>query len=223
MASELIVTHKHLQGSLPEDETESKKPRRSDRLSHAAPDKTPVSHDQQLPTPVTHLATETSSDLYKEPTATPPGAPSEDVTPRKPSEAWVQSQALSSPPQDTQPLSQYVDRHPALSEDVVDEVKEGVWGYLVPLDPKYGDKPLVLKKRGSCPLPNAVETAASGGQRANSGRSAAAKAEEAYEQTKIKGVPSGGYLIGRHPECGKLNPDISFLIQILTFFLRCRC
>jgi serine/threonine-protein kinase Chk2 len=28
-------------------------------------------------------------------------------------------------------------------------------------------------------------------------------AEEAYERTKVKGVSSGGYLIGRHPECGK--------------------
>ncbi len=29
------------------------------------------------------------------------------------------------------------------------------------------------------------------------------KEEEAYEQTKLKGVASGGYLIGRHPECGR--------------------
>lgn len=29
------------------------------------------------------------------------------------------------------------------------------------------------------------------------------KEEEAYERSKIGGVSSGGYLIGRHPECGK--------------------
>ena len=28
------------------------------------------------------------------------------------------------------------------------------------------------------------------------------KEEEAYEETKLKGIASGGYLIGRHPECG---------------------
>jgi serine/threonine-protein kinase Chk2 len=29
------------------------------------------------------------------------------------------------------------------------------------------------------------------------------KEEEAYEQTKLRGIASGGYLIGRHPECGE--------------------
>lgn len=29
------------------------------------------------------------------------------------------------------------------------------------------------------------------------------KEEEAYEETKLKGIASGGYLIGRHPECGE--------------------
>jgi serine/threonine-protein kinase Chk2 len=28
--------------------------------------------------------------------------------------------------------------------------------------------------------------------------------EDAYEQTKFKGIASGGYLMGRHPECGRL-------------------
>lgn len=28
--------------------------------------------------------------------------------------------------------------------------------------------------------------------------------EDAYEETKLKGIASGGYLMGRHPECGKL-------------------
>ena len=111
---------------------------------------------------------------------------------------------MSSPPQDTQPLSQYVDQHPALSDEVEDEVKEGVWGYLVPLDPKYGDKPIVLKKRAACPMPDALEASANE-EGVDKDKPKAIRDEEAYEQTKIKGVASGGYLIGRHPECGKFE------------------
>ncbi|KAF7564087.1 hypothetical protein G7046_g15 [Stylonectria norvegica] len=189
-------------GSLPDDETDYKKPRRSDRLSHTTPNKTPVSHKQQLPSPVTRGTDEESSDLYKEPTATPPGR-SEDITPRKTDEPFSQAQALSSPPQDTQPLSQFHGSHPAVSEDIEDEIKEGVWGYLVPLDPKYGDKPLVLKRRGACPKDDEVEGASknANGKSKGKGKGSALKDEEAYENTKIKGAASEGYLIGRHPEC----------------------
>ena len=189
------------QGSLPEDETDSKKPRRSDRLSQPAPNKTPVSHKQQLPSPLTH-PTEDSSENYKDLTVSPPGGRSQEVTPRRTDEAFSQSQALSSPPQDTQPLSQFVDRHPALSEDIDDEIQEGVWGYLVPLDPKYGDKPLVLKKRTACPLPETVAQATRDVKKDEKGKSAALKDEEAYE--KKNAGKGGGYLIGRHAECGKL-------------------
>lgn len=173
-------------------------------MAQADPDKTPVSREHQLPSPVTNNATDGSTELPQEHTATPPVAVAGELTPRKAPEGLGQSQALSSPPQDTQPLSQYVDRHPALSEDVVDELKEGVWGYLVPLDPKYGDKPLVLKKRVACPMPDALEAAAESGKKGNAGTATAAKEEEAYEKTKVKGVSAGGYLIGRHAECGKI-------------------
>ena len=88
-----------------------------------------------------------------------------------------------------------------MSEEVGDEAKEGVWGYLLPLDPKYGDKPLVLKKRNACPAPDAEE--ADQNSDGSDDKPAAVKAEEAYEATKIKGIASGGYLIGRHPECGE--------------------
>ncbi|KAL6868459.1 SMAD/FHA protein kinase [Trichoderma novae-zelandiae] len=193
---------KRPRGSLPEDGTDSKKPRRSDRLAQTDPDKTPVSREHHLPSPVTNNATEGSIELPEEHTATPPVAAADELTPRKAPDGLGQSQALSSPPQDTQPLSQFVDRHPALSDDVVDELKEGVWGYLVPLDPKYGDKPLVLKKRVACPIPDdVVEAAADGAVQSKSKESTAAKEEEAYEKTKVKGVAAGGYLIGRHPEC----------------------
>lgn len=104
-------------------------------------------------------------------------------------------------------MSQFVDRHAAISDDIEDEIREGVWGYLVPLDPKYGDKPIVLKKRTACPLPDTVADAAKNENKNHTndknGKSAAMKDEETFEKKKEKGAPSGGYLIGRHPECGQ--------------------
>jgi serine/threonine-protein kinase Chk2 len=88
---------------------------------------------------------------------------------------------------------------------VNDEAEEGVWGYLLPLDPKYG-KSLVLKKRNACPLPGGMQDfgKASGNRMSKNGKGKDyEKEEEAYEQTKLQGIASGGYLIGRHPECGK--------------------
>lgn len=211
------------QGSLPEDATESKKPRRSDRLPQPAQDKTPVVNKKHLPSPVTHVTDHSSSDRCKEPTATPPPPEADYVTPRKSDESWAQGQTLSSPPQDTQPLSQYLDRHPALSDEVEDEVKEGVWGYLVPLDPKYGDKPLVLKRRSACPLPDSIAAAADASAEEDQDKGQDAKPqtlkeEEAYEDTKIKGVASGGFLIGRHPECGELRRARPGPVETLTSF-----
>ncbi|KAF5600979.1 CAMK RAD53 kinase [Fusarium circinatum] len=193
---------KRQRGSLPDDETETKKPRRAERLE-ADPDKTPIVNKQHLPSPLTHL-TDDSNELNKEPTATPPGQKQHEITPKKTEDTYSQGQALSSPPQDTQPLSQFVDRHPAISDDIEDEIREGVWGYLVPLDPKYGDKPIVLKKRSACPLPDTVADSARQDNTHHTnenGKSAAMKDEEAFEKKKEKGVSSGGYLIGRHPEC----------------------
>ncbi|KIL91229.1 camk rad53 protein kinase [Fusarium avenaceum] len=195
---------KRQRGSLPEGETETKKPRRTER-TEADPDKTPIVNKQHLPSPLTHL-TDESSELIKDPTATPPEKKKQQqTTPKKTDDHNAQGQALSSPPQDTQPLSQFVDRHPAISDDIEDEIREGVWGYLVPLDPKYGDKPIVLKRRSACPQ---ADTAADAAKKDNknhtndkNGKSAATKDEEAFEKKKENGVSSGGYLIGRHPEC----------------------
>ncbi|QUC19743.1 uncharacterized protein UV8b_03984 [Ustilaginoidea virens] len=202
---------KRQRGSLPEDVTESKKPRRSDRLSShtaaaVAADKTPVVNKQHLPSPVTHVYNGESSDACQRSPPAPLVQANDGLTPRKTDEAWPQGQALSSPPEDTQPLSQYAEKHPALSDEVEDEVKEGVWGYLVSLHPKYGDKPLVLKKRNACPLPDSV-AAANGKKQATNSRSAPRQAEETYERNKAKGPASGGYLIGRHPECDIVVQD----------------
>jgi serine/threonine-protein kinase Chk2 len=97
-----------------------------------------------------------------------------------------------------------------LSDEVKDEVEEGVWGYLLPLDQKYG-KSLVLRRRNACPKPDGIEEVGKyGGNRKNKNdenkndeAKVFEKGEEAYEQMQLKGTASGGYLIGRHPECGK--------------------
>jgi serine/threonine-protein kinase CHEK2 len=190
-----------VKGSMPETDLDSKKPRRSERLSQHAPDKTPVTHTGQLPSPLTNLTAEESSELYKEPTATPPEGRPSQVAHRNHDDPYSQAHALSSPPQDTQVFpSQYVDAHAALSEEVEDEVKEGVWGYLFPLDTRYGGRCLVMRKRTACPLPDTVEDAVPSS--AKKGKSPLRKEEETFEKMRLKGVTSGGYLIGRHPECG---------------------
>ena len=81
-----------------------------------------------------------------------------------------------------------------------------MWGYLIPLDARFGDT-LVLKKRGACPAPVApLEISTNGkskGSRDERGTRNHKKDEENYEKTKLSvGFPAGGYLIGRHPECG---------------------
>lgn len=76
---------------------------------------------------------------------------------------------------------------------------------MLPLDQKYG-KSLVLKKRNACPLPDDMQDFGnfSGNRLSKDGKSKDfGKEEEAYDDTKLKGVASGGYLIGRHPECGE--------------------
>ncbi|KAI1799286.1 checkpoint kinase 2-like protein [Daldinia bambusicola] len=189
----------------------SKKPRRSGRLSQKAENaeqlKTPViTNKQQLPSPVTHQAE--SEDLYKESTAEPPDGRPSQVTHRTPEETFSQLQRLSSPPQDTQafPTSQFVEGNGTLSDEVEDEEKEGVWGYLFPLDPKHGGRCVVLKKRSTCQLPNDVSDALAKEQSGSSDASAL-KQEENFEKSKVKGIPSGGYLIGRHPECDIIVDD----------------
>ncbi|KAI1429908.1 SMAD/FHA protein kinase [Xylaria sp. FL1777] len=189
-----------------QDSDLAKKPRRSERLSQK-PDagadklKTPIIKNQ-LPSPVT------GSDTYKEPTAEPPEGRPSQVTHRTPDDTYSQAQAFSSPPQDTQafPTSQYVDTNAALSEEVQDEVKEGVWGYLFPLDTRYGGRCIVLKKRSTCD--HAKDVAGATDSKKKEGKfKGPLEQEETYEKSKSKGVPSGGYLIGRHPECDVVIDD----------------
>ncbi|WDK14042.1 serine/threonine-protein kinase Chk2 [Colletotrichum graminicola] len=196
---------KRTRGSLPESDLDAKKPRRSERTSPEPNDKTPVSNKHQLPSPVTRDSD--SDEVYKEPTATPPEGRPSQVNHREKDDTSHALNNISSPPQDTQAFSQYPqETKDALSDEVEDEVKEGVWGYLFPLDTKYG-KVVVMKKRAACPLPDTVNAAKESAGKDQKGKSTLQKEEEAYERTKIKGIASGGYLIGRHPECDIVVED----------------
>ncbi|KAL1977675.1 hypothetical protein VTN31DRAFT_534 [Thermomyces dupontii] len=116
---------------------DSKRPRRSQRLSsQSKPLSTPVNNDY-LPTPLTvneSTATPTSKDATITPGQTPAA---ENVS------------IPSSQPGDTQPFSQFVYPPRAFADEVEDEAAEGVWGYLLPLNEKSG-KALVLRKRDNC-------------------------------------------------------------------------
>lgn len=193
------------QQSQAEESSDSKKPRRSQRISsihNGAEDATTV---KQLPSPVTHNDS-TATEAYKEPTVEPESGRLTQISRRghrTPPPSATSHNGLTSPPfdpSDTQPFTQ--SQHPAngLSHEVEDEEGEGVWGYLLPLDHKSGDAPLVLRKRAACPVPKSNPLKPDGRQRV--GRKAYKKEEEKYEETKKDGIAAGGYLIGRHPECG---------------------
>ena len=216
-----LLTRLLHKGSPAEPEDSYKRPRRSERLSqhrdHDGADKTPVDTNRQLPSPVTHLSTEETEGLYKEATATPPEGPGSQITHhRENGEPYSQTQGFSSPPQDTQAFpSQLVDPNAALSDEVEDEVKEGVWGYLFPLDTRYGGRCVVMRKRAACPIPNTVEDIVP----KRKGKKALEEEEAELDKAKIVGIPAGGYLIGRHPECGMYRLCAPrFPATILTFF-----
>lgn len=109
-------------------------------------------------------------------------------------------QRFSSPPGDTQAFSQFVYPPRTLANDVEDEVDDGVWGYLIPLDDKFGDS-LVLRKRDSCNSP----VVGSLGNKTSSSKSKKGKGAVNLGKIKQQEDHPGGYLIGRHPECGTCN------------------
>lgn len=189
------------------EQESAKKPRRSQRLSQSQKEteavKAPVSKKQYLPSPITHQESTSSSDAYKETTASPEGGRPSQLQHRSPPH---DTHGFSSPPQDTQAFSQFIYPTTALSDEVKDEAEEGVWGYLLPLDQTYG-KSLVLRRRNACPLPAGMKDFGkfSGDRLSKDGKSKDfVKEAQAYDETKLAGIASGGYLIGRHPECGML-------------------
>lgn len=182
---------------------EIKKPRRSQRISSQS---TPLKDKNKsyLPSPLTHEES-TASELHKEPTASPPeGRPSQIRHRTPPNSTPPHLTQFSSPPADTQAFSQ-LNPSTSLSHEVEDEDAEGVWGYLVPIDNGFGDT-LVLKMRSACPAPFPNTDFGKGTEKrakAQTGVLHYGHEEQKYEIEKTKsGFPSGGYLIGRHPECG---------------------
>ncbi|KAJ6106732.1 hypothetical protein N7512_010249 [Penicillium capsulatum] len=182
MAPREKTAFKRGRASVDADSQDLKKPRRSQRISsQIQPHETPID-DEYLLTPLTH-ANSTATDLRNEVTATPPESPSQGRR-RSPSNPEF-SQALSSPPGDTQALSQFVYPPRAFADDE-DEDAEGVWGYLLPLDDKVNGA-FVLKHRNGC-----------SGQNEESQERRAKKPES---RKSASSRPPGGYLVGRHPEC----------------------
>lgn len=182
-----------------EDGQDIKKPRRSARLSQSQ-HKTPRANPP-YPSPLTHTeSTATAATAPRQDgTATPPDTrlaqpdDTPDSSPVKP--------GLSSPPQDTQILSQFVYPPRDLGDELEEE--EGTWGFLIPVDPNIGHK-LVMKRRAFCPSPiTPLEISRSSTKSRKIVRQdELVRDEEAYENTKQgQGFPAGGYLLGRHPEC----------------------
>ena len=193
--------------------------------------KTPLKQKNKsyLPSPLTHkesTITEPEAEESRESTPPPPeGRPSQikhrtpNASPTRNTQGGLNTQGpftqggfntqsgLSSPPSDTQAFSQFVFPSNTVSHEVDDEEAEGVWGYLVPVDAVFGET-LVLRQRAACPAPYPKGGFGKGSKDRAKGRTGVNfnQQEFDYEKGKVKhGWPAGGYLIGRHVECGRLH------------------
>jgi serine/threonine-protein kinase Chk2 len=157
-----------------------------------------------LPSPLTNKESTASDDFkddFKEGTVTPPKDRTQDFK-GGPSQKGVGG--LSSPPSDTQPFSQFISQPKSRAYAVEDEEGEEVWGYLVPMDDE-SDNVLVLRRREACPVPTTLVGRTNGREKVPRGEYN--DQEEEYEKEKQEnGITAGGYLIGRHRECGKAHP-----------------
>jgi serine/threonine-protein kinase Chk2 len=186
---------RHSQG----EHIDPKKPRRSERRPSPTADEECL-RNNQLPTPLTNNR---PSDEIENGTVTPPSQlPSDEST------HHIKNGLSSPPPSDTQPFSQFVYPPRARSYAVEDEEKEGVWGYLISCD--AAEEPLVLRRRGACPVPETKVGKSTGTEKVHPKEYL--NQENDYEKDKAtRGVPSEGYLIGRHHECDRTvpNPTVS--------------
>lgn len=145
----------------------------------------------------------TVRDRSNEATITPPEKASQT---RRPSPANPEpSRAPSSPPEDTQALSQFVYPPRNYADEVEDEAAEGVWGYLIPLDDKARTV-LVLRKRDSCE-----------GPRSNDSKPKSGRGEQVKKtgNGRKNGHSPGGYLVGRHPECGRRSDILLYIVKVV--------
>lgn len=152
-----------------------------------------------LPSPFTH-SDYTAIEAAKAPKAGP--RQDADVLRRQKtpiSETVLQN---SSPPGDTQVLSQFVYPPRAYVDEIQDEEADGVWGYLLPLDHKFGE-PLVLKRRDNfCSVESMRKSRKSALAKQRENRTRKTSKTHSKHVSDQQSHP-GGYLIGRHPECGK--------------------
>ncbi|KAM5471204.1 serine/threonine protein kinase [Microsporum audouinii] len=146
---------------------DSKKPRRSPRIA------------SQLQSDVGYLPSPLGIEVV-------PENRGKDVTVSPPEEGRSQMPRGQSPEEScpTQGFSQYP---PVQSiDDVEDEVAQGIWGYLTPLDNNFGGQ-LVLKKRDSTTTTPVVGTVSTPGS--------------TKSKRGTREINRAGYLIGRHHEC----------------------
>lgn len=163
----------------------------------------------QLPSPVTFQtqdSKESNTTETRDGTATPEEGRPSQIRHRTPFSSPHRLIGIASPPAETQAFSQ-IPVSNGLSSQVKDEVEEGVWGYLIPLDDRFGGT-LVLRERSACPVDRGkmLKKAVKGSKKKDQFE----KQEAMYEETKINGIAAGGYLIGRHPECGNY-PNVTQL------------
>ncbi|KAH0543520.1 hypothetical protein FGG08_002188 [Glutinoglossum americanum] len=150
----------------------------------------------QQPLPVTQSES-MNTEYVNEGTVSPPDGEQGPAHVRSP----VQYDSVTSPPSDTQQLSQFVIPPQSISHEVEDEEAEGVWGYLVPIASSQYEPSVVLKKRAACTvvLPNATSSRQTRSAAKGKGKERAKGKQN--DPVKPKGSPSTGYIIGRHPEC----------------------
>lgn len=187
-----------------------KKPRRSGRLSAQVEPNEQDANKTHLPSPVTRNGDSNDNtngnDRYAARPTKSPSPSQKQPHQRTPQSSPPANSGLHSPPSDTQPFSQFISPAP-YSYEVKDEEEEGVWGYLVPLDGgPDAQQTLVMKRRSACPFPEATMERTDGRHRVP--KNQYTKQEKDYESEKDlnpRSVPAGGYLIGRHPECGTFH------------------
>jgi serine/threonine-protein kinase Chk2 len=78
---------------------------------------------------------------------------------------------------------------------------------MVPTDSRGGDV-LVLRSRSACPVPSMPKQ----NEKKAVSKDEYEKQEKWFEEKKVTGLSSSGYLFGRHPECGRHHQTASGVI-----------